>query len=423
MLYDRWRQIMKERASDLALIDLAVDRRWTFQELAMEAEAGPLPNEQILFPNGNSSEFVITVLRGWLQRKVVCPVESAEQKPASIAGLPDEIVHLKVTSATGGISRLIAFTEEQLMADPENIVSTMGLRPDWPNLAVISLAHSYGFSNLVLPLLLHGVPLVLVGGALPELLRRAAAGQSAVTLPAVPALWQSWSETDAIPKNVRLAISAGAPLPWTLEEGVFSKHQIKIHNFYGSSECGGIAYDGSLEPRREAGYVGGPLRGVNVSVNEDGCLVVSSNAVGETYWPEASPALCEGVFQTSDLGEVSEGKIYLRGRAGDQINVAGRKVAPEAIELALASHPQVRGCLAFGVPSLDAQRGEMIVACVALTSDIGAQDLRKFALARLPAWQVPREWWVVDSLEANGRGKLSRSFWRKRYLRQRQTRS
>jgi long-chain acyl-CoA synthetase len=37
----------------------------------------------------------------------------------------------------------------------------MGLRPDWPNLGVISLAYSYGFSNLVLPLLLHGIPLFL----------------------------------------------------------------------------------------------------------------------------------------------------------------------------------------------------------------------------------------------------------------------
>ena len=49
---------------------------------------------------------------------------------------------------------MVAFTAAQLMADAENIVTTMGLRPDWPNLGVLSLAHSYGFSNLVLPLLL-----------------------------------------------------------------------------------------------------------------------------------------------------------------------------------------------------------------------------------------------------------------------------
>ena len=55
-------------------------------------------------------------------------------------------------SATTGAARVIAFTAGQLAADVENIVATMGLRPNWPNLGVISMAHSYGFSNLVLPL-------------------------------------------------------------------------------------------------------------------------------------------------------------------------------------------------------------------------------------------------------------------------------
>jgi acyl-CoA synthetase (AMP-forming)/AMP-acid ligase II len=41
---------------------------------------------------------------------------------------------------------------------------------------------------------------------------------------------------------------------------------------------------------------------------------------------------------------------------------------------------------------------------------------KQFTLERLPAWQVPREWWLVDSLEANHRGKLSRSETRKAYL-------
>src|SRR5262249_35450662 len=149
-----------------------------------------------------------------------------------------------------------------------------------------------------------------------------------------------------------------------------------------------------------------------VLTSEDGCLEVRSRAVGETYWPEPSFALQHGVFRTSDLGDVAKGKVYLRGRAGDQINVAGRKIAPEVIEQVLASHPQGRTCLAFGVPSPDAERGEIIVACVAAGSNVTNQALKQFALDRLPAWQVPREWWLVDSLEVNGRGKLSRSAWR-----------
>ena len=126
----------------------------------------------------------------------------------------------------------------------------MGLRPDWPNLGVISLAHSYGFSNLVLPLLLHGIPLILAPAPLPEIIRRAAGRKCAVTLAAVPALWRAWHEAAGIPAQVRLAISAGAPLPLNLEQSVFAAGGIKIHNFYGASECGGIAYDSGAAAAR-----------------------------------------------------------------------------------------------------------------------------------------------------------------------------
>jgi acyl-CoA synthetase (AMP-forming)/AMP-acid ligase II len=37
-------------------------------------------------------------------------------------------------------------------------------------------------------------------------------------------------------------------------------------------------------------------------------------------------------------------------------------------------------------------------------------------LERLPAWQMPRDWWFVDSLATNRLGKISRVEWRRRYL-------
>ena len=114
--------------------------------------------------------------------------------------------------------RAVAFTGEQLAADAENIVATMGLRPDWPNLGVISPAYSYGFSSLVLPLLLHGIPLYLVPSPLPVALRCAAHADWNLTVAGVPALWHAWHKAGAILSNVRLAISAGAPLPLTLEQ-------------------------------------------------------------------------------------------------------------------------------------------------------------------------------------------------------------
>ena len=424
MLYQRWRQVANLRSDELALWDLADGRRWTFAQLAAASDNAAAPPGAVTFPQGAGADFILDVLRAWRFGRVVCPLEIHQRPPQFPAPTPG-VIHLKITSATTGPARLVAFSDGQLCADAANIVATMGLRPDWPNLGVISLAHSYGFSNLVLPLLLHGIPLVLAPAPLPETLRSALDTLPAWTLPAVPALWRAWRDAGLDLSRVRLAISAGAPLPVELEAAVFTRHQLKIHNFYGSSECGGIAYDETLEPRGDPACVGAPMANVAVAVGESGCLEVRGPAVATGYWPEPGDALRDGCFHTSDLAVVRDGRVYLTGRAGDRIHVAGRKISPEEIERALLAHPSVADCLVFGVPANDSSREDTIVACVEpaisarATTDFAENEqagLRRFLLENLPAWQVPRDFWIVDSLQTNARGKRSRADWRQRYL-------
>jgi long-chain acyl-CoA synthetase len=415
MLYDRWRQIVRNQRRDVALIDALSGQRWRFQDLAREAEHGEVGGGPV-FPKGISPEFILAVLRAWRSGEVACPVEQGQTPPQGLANAPAGCVHMKTTSASTGIPKLIAFTAEQLAADSDQIVATMGLRRDWPNLGVISLAHSYGFSNLVLPLLLHGIPLILVKAPLPETVRLAARLAPEITVAAVPALWRAWLGAAAIPANIRLAISAGAALPLALEQEVYRHCDLKIHNFYGASECGGIAYDRSGRPREDATCAGSPMEGVSVALNAEACLRVRSAAVGMTYWPVQEEGLADGQYQTSDLAELRDGNVSLRGRRSDMINVAGRKVSPESIEQALAAHPKVTDCVVFGVPSSEVERGETIVACVRLSSRMGVEELREYLLAQLPAWQLPRDWWFVPTLPANTRGKHSRAQWRQEYL-------
>src|SRR5260221_3110066 len=212
MLYECWREIARKHRHEMALCELASARRWTFAELAEHSENVDSSDQPISYPHGMTADFVVRVLGAWRAGKVVLPLETG-QKAFAVSGLPPGIVHLKTTSASTGAPRAIAVTAAQLKADADNIVQTMGLRPDWPNLGVISLAHSYGFSNLVLPLLLHGIPLLLLDSPFPEKLRRSGAACSGLTLPAVPALWRVWHEAGAVPGNVRLAISAGGAFP------------------------------------------------------------------------------------------------------------------------------------------------------------------------------------------------------------------
>lgn len=414
MLYDRWQTVAREQARKLALVDAASGRRWTFRELDAAAAGIELSPEPVVTPTGNGLEFILTVLAAWRNKRVVLPCEG--DSATSVPPLSPNTAHLKLTSGTTGASQLIAFTAKQLAADADNIVATMSLRPDQPNLGVISLAHSYGFSNLVTPLLLYGIPLVLCPSPMPEAVKAAAAGFESLALPAVPAMWRAWHDGEAIPPNVQLAISAGAPLPLELETAVFNQRGFKLHNFYGSSECGGIAYDDSREPRSDTALAGRPLQDVSLSLTDDGCLVVRSDAVGLGYIPPTGDRLGDGRFFTSDLAELRDGQVFLRGRSTDIINVAGRKLSPEMVEAVIKARPGVRACVVAGVPARDAARGDEVLAVIALADGASLEAVRGSVTGALSAWQFPKHWWVVPEINVSLRGKVSRREWRERYL-------
>lgn len=420
MLYERWRTIARERGDALALCDLADGRRWTFERLAQATERmDSLEAFSWVFPHGGRAEFVLRVLEGWRQGRVVCPLETGQSPPRDRL-IPEGAVHFKTTSGSTGAARGVWFTGEQLAADADQIVATMGLRPEWPNLAALSLAHSYGFSNLVLPLLLHGIPLYLAPAPLPEVIRRAGREIGDLTLPGVPVLWRTWHDAGAIPESLRLAISAGAPLPLELEAEVHRTRGLHIHNFYGSTECGGIAFDAGEVPRTDPRWVGTPMRGVRLERDAEGCLVVHSAAVGGGYLPEPDPCLVPGRFRTSDLADLSAGGVVLLGRMADTINVAGRKVHPDEIEGVLRRHEEVRDCVVFGIPDPSQARGDAILAWVVpREGEAGAEweaQLRSFLLAQLPAWKVPQRILIRDCLPVNERGKVPRSALRDQIL-------
>jgi acyl-coenzyme A synthetase/AMP-(fatty) acid ligase len=414
MLYEAWLKTVQLHKNEVALVEAG--HKWTFAQLAAEAEKkSDLP--AIVYPTGISSRFIIEILQAWRSKRVVCPLEGEQKSiPQNSAPLPDKCVHLKITSGSTGEPRFIAFTDEQLRADADNIVATMGLRREWPNIAAISIAHSYGFSNLVLPLLLHGIPLVLCPSRLPEAFRTALETFESSTVAAVPALWKIWHGADVISSKIKLAVSAGAPLPIDLERAVFQSTGVKIHNFYGASECGGICYDRSDTPRADARDAGSPMLNVAVDLNGNGCLRVRSKAVGQGYWPRPQSAVSEGIFQTTDCAEIRDGRVLLLGRDTDVINVAGQKISPETIEQALLKHPLVSECVVFGVPAGDSARHETIAACIAVRSPLQPEELKQFLLKIIPPAQVPKHWHFVPSLADPQRGKVSRFQWRQRFL-------
>ena len=68
---------------------------------------------------------------------------------------------LKLTSGSSGLPKATLTAEAHLIADGAQIIEAMGIGPADTQIAAIPLSHSYGFGNLVMPLLLQGTACVL----------------------------------------------------------------------------------------------------------------------------------------------------------------------------------------------------------------------------------------------------------------------
>ena len=170
------------------------------------------------------------------------------------AGLRSDF--LKLTSGTTAEPRAIRFTAAQLLADCDNVCDTMGLREDDRNYGAISFAHSYGFSNLITPLLCRGIPLVAASDVMPRALVDGLASSGATVFPGVPAIFRALAELPGAGNAVRLCISAGAPLTKEVAGKFLENWGRKLHSFYGASECGGICYDFERCARRSVRLCG-----------------------------------------------------------------------------------------------------------------------------------------------------------------------
>ena len=320
----------------------------------------------------------------------------------------------KVTSGTTAAPRAVRFTAGQLVADCDNICETMGIGERDLNFGVIPFSHSYGFSNLITPLLCRGVALAASEDRMPRAILTDLGRTGATVFPGMPVFFEKLAGLDdagELPR-LRLCISAGAPLSARVGEAFSARFLRKVHTFYGSSECGGIGYDAGEELNYEEGFAGRPMRNVEIEAGEEGRIAVRSAAVGEGYYPVPEPeVLGGGRFVPGDVVRMGERGMYLTGRATDVINIAGRKLNPAEIEARLARCPGVRQVVVFGVAS--ALRNEEAVACVS-GSATGAEVLR-YARTVLSGWQVPKDVWLVDEVPVNERGKVSRRELARRY--------
>ncbi|MFJ8861888.1 (2,3-dihydroxybenzoyl)adenylate synthase [Streptomyces sp. NPDC102451] len=119
----------------------------------------------------------------------------------------------------------------------------------------------------------------------------------------------------------------------------------------------------------------------------------------------------DGFYRTGDIvRRTPTGHLVVEGRAKDQINRGGEKVAPEEIENIILGHPSVHDVSVVGVA--DAYLGERSLAYVILRD--GAEPLKPAAIKRLvrergvAAYKVPDLVEFVEAFPQTGIGKVSK---------------
>src|SRR5437763_6202471 len=328
---------------------------------------------------------------------------------------------LKLTSGTTAAPRAIRFGSEQLLADCDQICDTVVISGVELNFGVIPISHSYGFSNLLTPLIARGVPLVVSQDRTPRAVLADIAKTDATVFPGMPLFYQAFCEMKNIPPlpKLRVCISAGAPLPIASAKKFRDKFALPIHSFYGASECGGICYDREAKNEIE-GFVGAPMKDVDLEMIDPNAQSsqarVRSAAVGDGYFPDADEEkLGNGIFVPDDLLARHGSGFKIVGRVSDVINVAGKKVNPAEIEERLLHFPGVRQAVAFGRPAGAGLRNEEVAACVVANVDLRENELMEFCRTALSAWQVPKRIFIVESIPTTERGKISRRELAKRF--------
>ena len=226
-------------------------------------------------------------------------------------------------------------------------------------------------------------------------------------------------------RRPRLLVSGSAGLPVREQKRIEALTGRGVYERYGLTEtlinCG-VRVDGPPRP----GYVGPPLRGVELRLVDDerrpieahddatmGEVAVRTPSLFSGYLnrPDATAAVLdeEGWFYTGDLAtRTSDGAIRIVGRRSvDLIKTGGFKVGAGEIEACLLEHPGVREVAVLGVP--DDDLGERITAFVVPRGDAPDPDaLIALVADSLTPHKRPRDVRFVSELPRNAMGKVQK---------------
>ncbi|MGN9844112.1 AMP-binding protein [Nonomuraea sp. H19] len=310
------------------------------------------------------------------------------------AGVPGDVAVVIATSGSTGAPKGVMLSATALRASAaaslRRVEASKGER--W--LCCLPVSHVSGLQVLVRALLSESEPIIHAGFD-----PRAVLDSGADHVSLVPTQLHRLVEIGADLSVFRTILLGGAaPRAGLLERA--RDLGAGVVTTYGMSEtCGGCVYDGQ------------PLYNVDLKIGDDGLIRIAGPVLFSGYRFGAAAPFDGGWFVTSDLGELTGGRLRVLGRADDVINTGGEKVVAAAVAAVLDTHPGIADVAVIGTP--DPEWGELVTAVV-VPADPDTPptlpQLRAYCRDRLPPHAAPRDLRLVPRLPllANGKTDLVR---------------
>lgn len=362
--------------------------------------------DSVLLPADNQPETVGALHRAGVALGQVPGAASAGAgRPPrwSSQPLPEIALSLYTSGSTGEPQRL-----DKSFAQLDAELATQASL--WPFegrvvISQVSHQHIYGLLFAILRPLCEGAPIAATTCRYPETLLAWLAccrddARQAVLVSAPPALSRLPETLDWQPVHPALAriYSSGAPLSRAASDLAQACLGTPVHEVYGSSETGGIAW--RIQQRGEAWT---PFPGIEVRNDDEQRLWLRSPHL-------ATPEIWQR--QADRIRFAGDGFVLL-GRADRIVKIGGKRISLTAVDRALNALLGVERAQA-----LPLQRRDLRLAAVVQLSETelprdhaarrdAVRRLRQQLAARFETPALPRYWRFVDHWPTNAQGKLS----------------
>ncbi|WP_018685476.1 (2,3-dihydroxybenzoyl)adenylate synthase [Actinokineospora enzanensis] len=349
---------------------------------------------------------------------------------------PSGVAFLQLSGGSTGLPKLIPRTHDDYLYSVRESARICALRPDSVYLAALPAAHNYPLSSPGILGALHvGAKVVLCPRPDADTAFRLIEREGVTITGVVPPLAATWVQAAARTEHdlstLDVLLVGGAKCGRELAERIGPALGVRLQQVFGMAE-GLVCYTRLDDPDELVlGTQGRPIspddevRVVDpddpaaasddlVQAGETGALLTRGPYTIRGYYRAAEhnahAFTPDGFYRTGDLVRRGPtGHLEVVGRAKEQINRGGEKVAAEEVEDHLMAHPDVLDAAVVAVP--DAYLGERTCAYVVPVAGAAptAPALRRFVRERgVAAFKVPDLVQVVAAFPVTGVGKTSK---------------